>query len=278
MPSGSHGGSSGSHSSGGSSFGGGGSSWNGSSHSYHRSGSRTFIFWGRPYSVSGGFGILSFFCSVICVFAFVAVFGGFVIAGTEKSDLNKIEEDYAYYQDLIDLGHTTNATVTDMFAKYGKYYITYKIDIPNSTIDLEGYSYSVYTREEAFALLSQGTITVALNHPVENINLNTDSVPIDYKDMQIERDGEYLQTKQSIKTGIIVGCVSLGAIILSMIVNFIAIKKSNSTSRATISNTKTEPVISSQAKSSPRYCKYCGAEIPEGKTKCSSCGSRVGKN
>ncbi len=275
MPSGSHGGSSGSHSSGGSSFGGGGSSWGSSgSHSSSRPYQpRTFIFFGRTHSVRGSASFLSFLCLGVVMFAFIFMIGGFCVVPSEKKQVEKIKEDYAYYQDLIALGYTSEAKVTDMFSNAGRYYITYEINIPNSLSKLEGYSYSVYSREEAFSLLNQ-TIIVALNHPYEKITLKTDSVPIDYKDMPLTKDGEYVNAVKGVKRGWIFGFSGLGTIVLAVVVNFIIVKTKGDKAKI---NEKTSTFSSSDNSPKYNYCSYCGGQVEEGKRKCPSCGSRIQK-
>ena len=135
MPSGSHGGSPGSHSSGGSSFGGGGSSSSGRSYGGSRSTYPHFRWRGHVYYYSPGASFLVVFINAILMFTLITIIAGFFIIPQEKQDVKKIEEDYYYYQSVIDLGHFTTARVDDIFCKegYEKYYITYSIDIRNNS-------------------------------------------------------------------------------------------------------------------------------------------------
>ncbi len=293
MPSGSHGGGGGSHSSGGSSFGGGGGIHFGGGSGRGYRGTRTFLFFGSRRRLYGFGGILSFFCSILMMFGIFAILGGFIYAVDQSGNIKKIEEDHAYYQDLIDLNYHTTAKVTDMFYKFDKYYITYEIDIPSSTKNLEGYSYCVYTREEAMALMSQNTeglgigiISVAVNHPVSEINLKTDSIPLDYKDMSLERDGEYVRMKKYQRNGIIAGCSGIGGIVLAICINLVAVKVSEKKEQKEIEESPADLNENDENKTQPepiyypqktKYCPYCGGKMNADDAKCPSCGSRTGK-
>ena len=274
MPSGSHGGSSGSHSSGGSSFGGGGSSSSGSSYGGSRSSRPHFRWHGHVYYYSAGASFLVVFINAILMFALITTIAGFFIIPQEKKDVKKIEEDYYYYQSIIDMGYFTTAKVDDIFCHkgYDKYYITYTIDIPSTLKDLEGYSYSVYTREQAFALLQQGTITVALNRPVANITENTDSIPIDYKNMPMENDYEYVMALKGVNNARWCAYGGLGVMLTGFaIILFINFKTKAKQQGQLVNSSYSSPTGRTQ------YCAYCGTETDCSKTRCPSCGNRFKK-
>lgn len=191
------------------------------------------------------------------------------ILATTNGDISKIKEDQAYYKQMISMGNITDAKVTDMFAKYDKYYITYEIDIPHSSFKLEGYTYSVYTREQAAHLLYDvRTIQVAVNCPVDEISLRTDSIPIDYYDMPLEQDGEYVLNVR-IRTGSIIALSMFGAGIVACIVCHVVIVKKEKKQEISFSKVFDKPT--------EKRCAYCGSTMKVDETICSACGSRMQK-
>lgn len=199
MPSGSHGGSSGSHSSGGSSFG-GHSSRGGSSRSFGSGprGPRRFRWGGRVYVLTDKHASrFSAFMSGIIISIFFAIIG-FIILMSTNSYLKKIETDYYYYQDMISYAESHHeylktGYVTDHFYNYDceKWYYTYKIARDDASGSwLEGYTYSCYTREEIKNIKIGSEIRIAVNSSY--VTDKTDSIPLDYKNMPLSRDGEYV--------------------------------------------------------------------------------------
>ncbi len=270
MPSGSHGGGGGSH---GGSFGGGGSHGSSFGGGSHRGGRpfrpRTFIFFGRSYNAdSKTTKRASAISAIVFLLIFFSVFAG-ILLGAACSSISQIKEDQAYYKQMISMGNITTATVTDMFANHGKYYITYEIAIPNSSRKLEGYSYSVYTREEAARLLyNVKTINVAVNCSVSSINLRTDSIPTDYYYMPLSQDGEYVENA-NMRTGCIVSLCIFGAGIIACIVwNYMLVRK-----------TKKEEKELAEVFNKPatKRCAYCGSTMSENDKVCAACGSRMQK-
>ena len=279
MPSGSHRGSRGSHRSGGSrrsssrssSF--RGSSNRGSGiHRSHHGGHLVVL--GKTYTFSKPIGNIISVLMMGAFFAFFIMIASFANIPTKQQFLNVIKEDYSYYQGIISLGHTTSAEVTDMFynSEADKYYIEYKIDIPNTSFDLEGYSYSVYTQSEALEYLNRGTIQIALNKPVSEIDSNTDSIPTDYLNMPLERDGEYIMAVKSLSQSKIFGFGGLAVfvcVIASIVIVTIKLGKKEETEQQT-----TE---ASSETSLPQFkeCSYCGSNLSINETTCPSCGSKI---
>ncbi len=300
MPSGSHsGGGGGSHFGGGNS---GGSHFGGSS---SRSGRSTTIFysprvfvWGRNrYTVTGQKQASIFALFVVMIIGIFAIFSGGLILSGAKQSINTIEQDYARYQQMItnsydDTSYQIKGVVTDSFKNEDcdKYYITYAF--PIDTVEeenlysqylsdlrsdlvsakwVEGYSFSVYTLQEASAFTKGSIITLALNDKNTEVNSTTDSIPVDYLEMPIEKDGEYLTAKSSKKTGPIV--ISIGAIVVvACIVGEVFVIKSikKEPVETTASTSSSTPIDA--AKPNVRKCSYCGATIAEDATKCPNCG------
>jgi len=286
MPSGSHRGSSESHRSGGSSR--GSSSWGGSSRSSSSRSSSSYSSGGRYYGgggyyYGGGGGATVSPKVLLLIFLFfsgiVALIFGVIKFANSCSFMSKIKEDYNYYQAMIKKAEKdpdnliVTGTVTDMFyGSGGRYYITYKI--PYSYSGLEGYSYSVYSMEEAYDLLNS-TIEIAVNtYP---ISYSTDSIPMDYKGMSLSRDGEYKKTVGSIfiSIGIFAGGGLLIALAILIIVKTSKKKKKEEKKEETISSSQT--VIETPKAPEYVYCAYCGAKRLKSKTECDSCGSKLHK-
>lgn len=293
MPSGSHGGSRGSHSSGGSrsggSFGGGRSSFGGrhSGSSFGGSGGfhprpRRFRWGGHYYVVTSGtqsiLMIMLFFIMFFGMFAFSNGINRSVL----KEEISLIEQDYIYYQDMIDYaesqggestGYIVNATVTGKYynADAERYYFVYEIELPNTSRDLEGYTYSCYTITEASIYRVGDVMKVAVESP--NITINTDSINMDYKDMPLERDGEYLAAKSSLKSAttsmIIFILVDVAIVAIGV---FVVIKKKQLAEEKEAKEEKVKAEANADV-----YCSYCGSVVSKNTTKCPNCGSSVRK-
>ena len=272
MPSGSHGGSRGSHSSGGSRSSSGSSSFGGSffgggtRRGHHHSRSNVLIF-GRTYHLGKPIGIVALILMIAIFFSFITMFAGFAIMPSEKKEIEKIKEDYYYYQDIISLGNFTTAEVTDIFSNAGKYYITYSIDLPNSYLD------SVYTRSEAMHLLSVGEVQVALNKPLSQADFNTDSIPTDYKNMPLTNDGEYLMALKGLKTSRICAYAGLSVMVGAIIILVVMSKKS-----AKKESTQTTSSSTPQTTDNPQQyltCPHCGCKIRPHQNSCSACGNKL---
>lgn len=292
MPSGSHGGSRGSHSSGGSrsSFGGGRSSFGGSHHRHH--GNTIFMHhghprrfrWGHRYYIysSGSQSILTLFMALLG-FAFFFIFMQGVTLSAYKDDLVLIEEDYYYYQDMIsyaeahrDEGYIVDATVTGKFYNDDaeKYYITYKIRT-DSGLWLKGYTYSCYTLAQASNFRVNTTIEVAVDSVP--ITSSTDSITLDYKNMSLENDGEYVNTKNKIKSlrttiGI---TVAIGLAILAGAILY-AYKKKELAEEKEAKEEK-EKEEARELNSTTTQCAYCGATYSKSEKKCHCCGATLRK-
>lgn len=299
MPSGSHGGSSGSHRSGGASFGGHGSS--GSSGGSHRGGGpnnhggphrdngwhhhvdvgyRRYR-WGRtvyvvPSEKASIITILT--CLIFFCFIFSTILA-FDVAQSVK-DVNNIKNDYYYYQNMISKAENNSeylktGFVTDHFLNEDcdKWYFTYKIardDVPVGW--LEGYSYSCYTLEEVSKFEIDSEIEIAVNSKV--VTDSTDSIPMDYKNMPLKKDGEYLNCVKERTLDIVLlvsGCVGFVVLIAINIRVFTKYKE-----KVSNSNSRTKSSNSSYSKSgSAKHCSYCGASVSSNARNCSSCGAKI---
>lgn len=228
------------------------------------------IYLGRHRYYYGGSSSLWPIAFVFILFAlFFAFFNGASLS-SNKDAIAMIESDYYYYQDMIDNAisdtrYQVDATVTGKYYNdyAGKYYITYKIEEAN----LEGETYSTYTLTETGQYRIGTTIKVAVDSiPV---NMNTDSIPMHYKGMSIEADGEYSAIKKDISNNIIGLSISIGVIVL---VIFISITYMYKNSKVEDNKTKneSEKTITNDEVSK---CNYCGSIVDKKARKCPGCGA-----
>ena len=300
MPSGSRGGHGGSH--GGSRSGGFRSS--GSSGSHGGSGVRLIVHTRSRHSVRlrsrrPGAPVRYFdldslhgiICGIIAIF--FMIFGS--LACSNKENVDFLREDYAYYQNMIvqaeiDPDYMVDAKVTSCsyHSGYDKVYINYAIPytefefVPGQgyqdvTKWLYGYSFSVYTQEEAEALLRQGTIKVAVDS--RDISSFTDSVPMDYKNMPIEQDGEYkkaLRDEAKSTTILIVLAVITAGWFTFFIITTNKLSKDYDKKLAEEKRVALEQ--RKKAENNPvkesNYCEYCGTYmVKDNNIKCPACGA-----
>ena len=281
MPSGSHGGGGGSHfgGSGGGHF--GGFSGSGGSHytfgGSHYSGPRRpgrapihfhFFYWGgRRYALAEDdntkFRSFLFACfGILFAMIFVAI-----IIFASSGEMKKIKNDYDYYQDMIAYAeaHTEYLVEGKVEGKfynedYGKWYLTYTFLDENSR-EVEGYTFCIYTREEARDFVIGQTIELAVDSVP--ITQRTDSINMDYKDLPLERDGQYVSVKRTLILTIVIEIALAGALAFCAVM---AIK----TFKAKAEPANKDGSISPKLK---YICTYCGAKLKEDDTTCPNCGS-----
>lgn len=281
MPSGSHSGSSGSHSSGGSSWGGGSSrsSGYGSSSGSFRPG-HVYVHIGRSrYYLNGKPAVAQKLLSFLVVFAIFFIIIGAVNWSHNSNELSKIKEDYNYYQQMISYAeanpsHKKLGKITGKFYNEDckKWYITYSLQT-NFHTTLNGYSFSVYTLEELM------TDEYAINAPISlavdssTVTSTTDSIPMDYKDMPLSRDGEWVEATKQVgiaKGFLFTGCALFVVGIVAIIV--VSVKKGTKVNSegapiSTSFETNTQPNLTGWT------CEYCGGYEPQAIKKCTQCGA-----
>lgn len=275
MPSGLHGGGGG-----GSHFGGGasGGGFHSSGGGFNFRGPRTFIFFGHSYYFSSGamqkLSILLFF---VIFSAFFVFFGGISIASA-KSDINKIKIDHLYYQDMIETAESNPALLRDGIVvshfyneNAGKWYFVYKVQKDDFLVGesewLEGWTYSVYTRDEINAINVGSIIEIAVDSPI--VDRNTDSIPTDFKTKTLSDDGEYLAAQKSLSTGIVVLIIS-STLTIGLLVGLVWIAIKNA-KKEEIEKTEKEQIELN--KKNGKVCKYCGRPLGDDVDVCPSCGA-----
>lgn len=294
MPSGSHGGGhGGSH---GGSSGGGGSHWGGGS---SRGGSfrrrPMYVYWGHTRYVVGS--RASAFISlllVLLVFAFFGIFTTSMLRTGATSQIRLIEQDYIYYHNMIDNAKVNpDDLIVDGVVKskfynttVKKWYVTYKF-LDDNGVWVDGYTFALYSNEEAMEFKTNDTIKLAVDGVP--ITQETDSIPLDYEYMPLEKDGYYVVYKNQhrgakIAQGVCIG-IAAGIIVLSVVIAYTNKKKvedssnSNAKPQQTASNPKFEKEANNERverdfTENVTYCQYCGATMKKGKLKCPECGAK----
>lgn len=293
MPSGSRGGGGGGHS-GGSSGGGrsGGSHFGGGSRSRLVKGvrnGRTVVFIGtganRRYISNKLFDVVTML-RVLITFAVFFAIPIIMIISSINGQLEKIKEDYSYYQNMIEVadsmenqnvdGYIIYGTITGKDLKYdNKYYLTYSFEAKDGSIVDNGYTFSTYTFEEVKDLIP-GVSQIKLALETNQSNEYTDSIDYNYKYTTLEDDGEYTQitkNKQTLETYLIVLISATVVCLIIMAVILIkGLKKEKSETQELNANT------SRTIQETPRkemHCRYCGSIVLDGKTSCDNCGAGI---
>lgn len=304
MPSGSHGGSHGSHHSGGSSHSSSHHS-GGGSRGVLRGPSMIFIGHGRRVAVPARFSWISTLIGVFAVFIMFGLFFSIPLTIVFNDQLDKIKTDYLYYQNMISYAEEEYAKGNENFIQDGyitdafynedahRWYYTYAIPYGNGQI-LEGYTFSVYTFEEIIKFHINDPIKIAVNsYPVTSL---TDSIPMDYKDIPLSNDGEYLESVTMRNVSAIVLSVSCGLIVANILLYVaMAVKtkkdidsKTNHPDLVSVSpaplNTQSVPTQQTRSavpQATPiieEYvrCPRCGGDVT-GQKHCSVCGEKLVK-
>lgn len=284
MPSGSHGGRRGSSSrsrmsgsfsrssssSRSSSFGGSSRSYSGGH--YHHHGPIRIRFGRRYYVYTGGSSAIG----LLVVLFFFLLFGTFITSGIKngaKSEIINLEEEYYYYQNMIDYAKThpeyqKEATVTGRFydSDMDKWYITYELDTQNTYAKLEGYTFAHYSSSQIYNIVVGSDIDVAVDS--NPVNILTDSVDMAYDTVGLEDVGEYIAAKKSARTSTTVWVIFVILDILSVIgivLYFYKKMKKEDEKEESKQETKVDP--------NTVICKYCKTVSDKGTKKCPSCGA-----
>lgn len=292
MPSGFGGGSSGgSH--GGGHFGGshnsGRSSWG--SNQPHRHGPRVNIspifFWGGlnrrvndPDSSDSYTQPTNFryrLLTVLSVILGLALFAFIFVGIISICNISTCKEDYSMYQKMCKhaMDNESFCIQAEVVShnynpKYKKWYFNYQMT--NGTKSYMGYTFCLYTEEEIKEYEIGGTINVAIDSLF--LNATTDSIPLDYYQMDINRDGEYIYYKNLLTIFGILVVVDIVALITVNVFASKMLKKYNENKF----NADLDTNSSNQVSDSAAYCDYCNSKLPPNTTTCPHCGASATKN
>lgn len=306
MPSGSHGGSRGSHRSGGARSSGGFSrsrssgsfrpSTSRSPSSGHNNGPRSFGggFGGwimglrRPFRIHFGTRVYVFGSKVALFIPFILFMAVLIIISSTRVSfcedyIKNIKVDYAYYHQMIlnaeqNPEYMKQGTVIDKFYNddAGRWYYTYEIERENG-FPLEGYTYSVYTNEQIASVIIDSPILIAINKT--EVDLQTDSIPIDFKNFNYKDDGEYIEYSKDLKSAklkkIVYWLIEI-ALIGGAVLYMVKTKKredleAQETKEREAEKHELEKKVLTQ--DLDWCCDYCGKINKAEKSKCEHCGA-----
>ena len=288
MPSGSRAGSSG-RSGGGSHFGGGSRGSSGGSRGGSHFGSiGPRMFRGRPgmmhgrnvffigtryYMPATAMNKISSMIMGLFMILFFSIFPFAFLLGY-SSNLKVIESDYIYYQDMIadaeanpeELQVEGRITAIKKLEHIDKWYILYEFTADDGdTVD--GYTFSIYTWEQVKEFQRGGKILLA----VESLETdrNSDSVNIDFKDFELEDDGEYVYAKKMKTIAIVVYSLFIAGFVALLVATIITFKKQLQEKEAEEAEKKEREA----EENSIKHCAYCGSVINETRETCAKCGA-----
>lgn len=190
-----------------------------------------------------------------------------------------IKNDYDYYQHMCSWSaeHPNwkgTAKVTGKQKKYDKWLITYKIIDPTTNFTLDGYSFAIYDDEQIEQIQIDDEIEVAMNS--FNLSIDTDSVPMDYYQVPITQDADYLHyTKISSSVTVILVIVAVLTIGLG-ITNGILVNKRLKDAQGNYVDSSYTQVSESNLQAV--YCDYCHSKLPPNSTMCEHCGASTRQN
>ncbi len=243
-------------------------------------GPRVVVFGGRQVYLGSGRASASSILGVFIVISLIilAFFGFGWLDCNDK--INTIETDYNYYHAMAesaaeDAAYQVEAEVLKMeqYGFNGKYCIFYRFKAADGERN-EGYSFYVYSHEDAFDLWSHGEVTLALPVKKTETTWETDSVPLDYRRTKLEDDSEYrnylasrkIKTTGTCVTGAITALLILAAVMVPM-----------TASKATEEQIAADNQNKSNTSSAPEgtwRCSYCGTLSDNSKERCDGCGAK----
>ena len=245
----------------------------------------TTVIFGRPVYFGAGrakaVSLLSILISIAIVATVMLGLGWY----SQEEDLKVIREDYAYYQSMAQYAadndaYQTTGEVYD-FEQYelgGKCCIFYRFDTyAGNTV--EGSSFYVYNIEDVEYMLDNG-VTLAISSKNTNITMSTDSIPLDYKDMALHEDAEYLDYAEQRDTmrlaTIAVGVGVVVMILISAAVSVTAKKATKEQIEETAqakSGTQNNQQNKTETPAGAWRCVYCNTLNDSSKGQCDGCGA-----
>jgi len=166
-----------------------------------------------------------FFVALFCIIGVIMTWSASV------AGVRAIEHNYNRYQNMIRFAENqrdnfdnddffVDGIVTSYAYNTGakKYYLNYKFSDSNGQ-DVVGYTYSIYTLEEAQEKFELSIIELVVDDAIRT--QMTDSINYDYKNMPKEKDGEYVfsmkfynEMKPKVWTAISIGVAIIAAMIV----------------------------------------------------------------
>lgn len=218
--------------------------------------------------------------STIFSIMIIALFAAIIAKVSFVMRVQAIKNDYDYYQHMCSWSaeHPNwkgTAIVTGKEKKYDKWLITYKIIDPTTNFTLDGYSFAIYDDEQIEQIQINDEIEVAMNS--FDLSIDTDSVPMDYYQVPITQDADYLHhTKINSSVTVILVIVAIVTVGIG-ITNGILTNKYLKNMRVASLDSSYTPV-SENNNLQVVYCDYCHSKLPPNSTKCEHCGASIRQN
>ena len=218
--------------------------------------------------------------STIFSIMIIALFAAIIAKVSFVMRVQEIKSDYTYYQHMCDWAsqHPNwkgTAIVTGKEQKYNKWFIKYKIVDPVTSFSIDGYSFAIYNDEQIQQIQINDEIEVAMNS--FDLSIDTDSVPMDYYQIPITQDGEYLHYSK-INSSLTVILIVVAIVTVGIgITNGILTNKYLKNMRVASLDSGYTPV-SENNNLQVVYCDYCHSKLPPNSTKCEHCGASIRQN
>lgn len=245
-------------------------------------GPRVVVFGGRQvYLSSGRASTVSILGVLIAIAIIVSVFLG-ISWGNIEETLSVQRDEYSYFRRIAQDADGNSAyqivgTVTSIkeYKLSDRWCINYEFTLSNG-LKNDGYSYFVYSYEEAKQMLDNVTVILASDTKNTMINDVTETVPLDYKDMEFEADEEYvanLDSRNSMRTGTFIMAGVAVLLVLAYVVTNATAKKATAEQIAENNNATTNTQTASTPAGTWR-CEYCNAINDNSKDRCDGCGAQ----
>lgn len=240
----------------------------------------TTVIFGRPVYLGAGRACTVSVLGILITFAVIASallgLGWFATA----NNLTTICANYEHYRNVALTAEEDSAyrifAQVDFIEQYGdtgKYCICYTFGSY-----YEGYSFYVYTYEEASKLKKEG-VWLALSDRNDEIDSMTDSIPLDYWKTSLEDDAEYLDylgTRNGLRVATFVALGLTVVMVVSAVVVPLTAQKATKEQLAENNQTNASGNSANQNSSSAGTwrCDYCNTLNDSSKDRCDGCGAK----
>ena len=155
------------------------------------------------------------------------------------------------------------------------WFIKYKKVDSVTSFSIDGYSFAIYNDEQIQQIQINDEIEVAMNS--FDLSIDTDSVPMDYYQIPITQDGEYLHySKINSSLTVILIVVAIVTVGIGITNGILANKYLKNMRVASLDSGYTP--VSENNNLQVVYCDYCHSKLPPNSTKCEHCGASIRQN
>ena len=238
---------------------------------------RVMVFGGRTIYMGSGRASATSVLGIFVVLAIIAT----AFAGLTWSDagdkIGIIKEDYAIYQTMAEYAvahpdYQTIGSVTgvERYEEGGNYCIFYTFKTADDKT-VEGYSFYVYHLND---YKKGDSVVLAIDTTKDKINMTTESVPLDFKDANIENDDEYIHYQAVYKIARIATMGLIGFTLLLIVSTVLVPLTAKKATAEQIAENKQNNANNQSAPEGTWRCEYCNALNDNGKERCDGCGAK----